>query len=921
MTPLKSGSRISASNAMADSGADLRAFLTTEQGIAAISETHVDWESMELLQAPPIVAALIGTVVRPKVRAKLTRSAIRLLGKLQIDLEGATLASRLVEKYEVSGRLSEGSNSITLRATNRSVQRQVVLKILRPGDPQEQRKSIRALGALADIPRLIAPIDAEEFEATSVSGDPIRLFCIVFPFINAPTLSDFLRSSPPISPSFFEAYVRQVAGVLESLESLESSHGDLHGRNILVEREDPELEFAVIDPSHGIGAQSPFARPSTDFSNFQEHLADALSSFQQQLRTTSVQKQLGPQLFSVVSQILRAKSMTFGEVLRLLEKDVRYDRWVREREAFLAKRFQQPKSLGLLRWEEISDPAKAVELFEPFPELFRRVKVFGNSLVVGARGSGKSTYLAALAYFPNASTKLVDPNEIFGILFSCRQGEFKQFSPDFVSFDAEGAACVKHLLCIKIIRRLLSTLATSASYEEILPGDDLERLYNFANNHAANTLTIARTHTSYAGALSNLAAAMVRWEELELRRLFAGDTKARSAKQPLLDELALHTFCTLVRLTFPRLATSQFYFLFDDAGEPNIPIAAQRVLNELVASSNAVYCIKLSAERYSYDLRTSRMRSLEETHDFSSFDIATAYATDPGIDSNRASIRGYFEKIIARRLTHWSYRSDDITLYLGDQVRKDRDALPIKEIVSRLAAGRKDAYYSGWDVIWQLADRTPRSLIELVSEIFATAKLRPSDPLSSSSDDGPRAISNRVQDRAVRAVSNRRLRSLEFTAGELTIQGQQVPLGRHLYLCAASFGAVSHRYLTRYGKNPSRARLDERLAIERNDTAKLDSTATRILELLVRYGIFDDSTLNVAFDDGQKKPVYVFNRIFCPAFGISFRRDAHLRLSAGKLAQYLLEPSEFAGRGTHFLAESDSDLAPPSLFDEESRHE
>src|ERR1035441_5434401 len=74
----------------------------------------------------------------------------------------------------------------------------------------------------------------------------------------------------------------------------------------------------------------------------------------------------------------------------------RYEQWLRDRSAFVTAKFAPPKPLGLLRWEEIADPAQAVELFEPYPELFRRGKLFGNSLIVGARGSGKSTYLAAL---------------------------------------------------------------------------------------------------------------------------------------------------------------------------------------------------------------------------------------------------------------------------------------------------------------------------------------------------------------------------------------------------------------------------------------------------------------------------------------------------------------------------------------------
>jgi hypothetical protein len=108
------------------------------------------------------------------------------------------------------------------------------------------------------------------------------------------------------------------------------------------------------------------------------------------------------------------------------------------------------------------------------------------------------------------------------------------------------------------------------------------------------------------------------------------------------------------------------------------------------------------------------------------------------------------------------------------------------------------------------------------------------------------------------------------------------------------------------------------LAIERNDTGSLNPEAGQILQMLVRYGIFDDSALNVAFDDGQKKPIYVFNRIFCPAFSISFRRDAHLRLSARKFEMYLLQPAGFVERGTAFLRGEAPRRGEKTLWEDDS---
>ncbi|MEE4208455.1 MAG: hypothetical protein V2I43_04215, partial [Parvularcula sp.] len=60
----------------------------------------------------------------------------------------------------------------------------------------------------------------------------------------------------------------------------------------------------------------------------------------------------------------------------------------------------------------------------------------------------------------------------------------------------------------------------------------------------------------------------------------------------------------------------------------------------------------------------------------------------------------------------------------------------------------------------------------------------------------------------------------------------------------------------------------------------------------------DDAKLQHARDDQVKKPVYVLNRIYCPAFGISFVRDEHLRLSREKMEMLLLNPQLFNRQGT-----------------------
>lgn len=916
---MPSSGRYSDANALASSGMTLGAFLQRPDLPRLLRDTHVDWVAVQLVSAPKEVERVLHQLNVISADNILTPAGVSLLSKVQLDLEAAVRKSSLAKRFEILSIIGTGRTSIALQARNRVIDRTVVLKVLRPSLPADTVSVIQRLGSVAGVPHLVAPIDAYSIPAKTVSGDHVTIHCLVFPFVAGTTLRDYLRTRPPVTPLFFGRFVEQVGSALAALEQHGLSHGDLHDRNILVSTDAHGLDFTLIDLSSGLESPTAPAGP-TDFQSFQEHLHNAMLLVQRQLPTLSVHKFLGPKLFFLIDAILRADSLTFADVLRLTIQNPLYDQWLADRSEFLAWKFRTPQPLGLLRWEEIADPAEAVELFEPYPELFEQVRRFGNSLMYGARGSGKSTYLAALAYFPGAKRRIVEPSEILGILFSCRQGEFKQLSGDFLEFTPRLRLLVKHVVVLKILRRMLSILASAAEADELQPATTLAALHAFFQPYLDNRVSIPQVAGSSTTMLKNLAAGVARWEEFELRRLFARDAATDEAGVTL-TELSLLQFCTLLRSEFTSLATTQFYLLFDDAGEPNIPRETQYVLNELVTSSNPVFCVKLSAERFSYYLRDSQARIIEETHDVTSFDIARAYGSESGRDHSRTEMKDYFAKIMRRRLEHWHYPSTDIAAYLGDQARRDAGVLPIRELIRRLADNSRDAYYAGWEVVWQIADKTARNLIEIVSEIFSRAKILPGNPSELVPMTSIGRISAVVQDRAIRAVSERRLRGLEFTPGEIEIRDRPFPLGRQLLLCATTFGAVSKRYLK--ASRQHTGRLDERLAIERNDSTRLAADADAVLQQLVRYAIFDDSARNVALDDSQKKPIYVFSRFLCPAFAISFRRDAHLRLSRGKFELFLLDPATFLKRGTAALQASyePGSVSQPQLWEEEGTDE
>jgi hypothetical protein len=171
-------------------------------------------------------------------------------------------------------------------------------------------------------------------------------------------------------------------------------------------------------------------------------------------------------------------------------------------------------------------------------------------------------------------------------------------------------------------------------------------------------------------------------------------------------------------------------------------------------------------------------------------------------------------------------------------------------------------------------------------------------------------VAMRDQDRAIRTISEKRLESLSQISGSISIRGRVVSLGRHLFETTAAIGSTFRKYLKADAK---RQRTRQHLAIERNDLGDLSSEAELVLRRLITFGVLDAGKAGFARDDEMKKPIYVLNRIYCPAFAIGYRRDDHLRLSAGKMELLLLDPQRFMRDGTRRLRE-DRGGGPDDLF-------
>lgn len=813
-------------------------------------------------------------------QGQITKSGKLIYSRIALHFHELDSPNALVMSYRLKRRVRSGKNSVIFEAEHIGLGNRVVLKFLRPGASDEIETALRKISTIDFGSEVVVPTDIFDVDVRDVTGQKLTVKCLVFPFASGESFAHFLETQGNhLNSHLVISFVKQVGAVLRKLELADAYHGDLHEENILVAKDTTgRVIFRVLDISYGaVGSTSREASRQSDLEYFKQHLLNILVSQKRFISNVSLRKYIGTNYHSKIQRILSDEVKTFVDVERVFEDEETIANYHRKKQAFINEKFKIPASFRLQRYEEFTDPSVAARLFVPFVELQSKINVFGNVYVSGNRGSGKSTYLSALAYFPSIEVPLVDPREVFGIYFPCRQGEFKAF-PKAAGSDGKK---LLHIVIFKILRRALE--AISSSRVETLPiqAKSLDNIQEFLNNFLPAP-GIVPIEPEVIPEIDNILGTL-RKVELDLQSLTP--SRVEPAVR-LLSPSDLKVFFDVIRDCFPTLARTKFHILFDDAGTPYVPQRVQASICDLMIASNNLYCIKVSAEKNSFKFLTCDEKILEVGHDYFEQDISynlVLGASGSGLSTKQ--LEQYFRRIVEERLKEFKYRSSNVEDYLGDHIGNHQ------QIMHRVLLRSRKPFYYGWTAVWNIADRTPRNLLELVSEIFAAAKI--------SKDTKPFEVMARDQNRAIVAISEKRLSGLSQFAGSLRLNGEKSSLGRQLHQVTATLGSVFHTYLVdqreavKGGKQPR-----QYLAIERNDLANLSPAAEEILKKLVTYGVLDSSRSLMARDDKIKKPLYVLNRIFCPAFRIGYSRDENLKLSAGKFEQLLLSPREFKKSGT-----------------------
>jgi hypothetical protein len=600
--------------------------------------------------------------------------------------------------------------------------------------------------------------------------------------------------------------------------------------------------------------------------------------------------------------------------------------------------------LGLYKAEWLSN--KLFDLFTE-PGYFSELKTSRPCVLIGGRGTGKTTVLKGLSYegqlsFADGNKSVINSWKFFGIYHRVNTNRVTAFRGPELS-EAQWSACFAHYLNLLFCSQLLEF----ASWYE---------------RNTDNVLTLSeRDFAPFKATLGLRNDGNLRELAHELRlKVLKFEASINSVQDEPPETLSMQAApvdaLAQALLSCPELKGKQFFFLIDEF--ENFEDYQQRILNTIIKHSPSDYTFKIGVRELGWRERATLNpnEQLTSPADYARISIAerlddskfkhfaervlsvrfanvTAEPLQPAALFPRLTELEEAEKLLDRTealkivkriksavpsdlekaaselplsvkffLTYWVDSHPETTLGVeirawldGDSAARARYDNHFYASLFSIRNGKRGIrkYYSGWDVMLSLCAGNIRYLLELVHLSVVLHIEKGGDPFS--------PIDPETQTLAAQSVGRKNLSELEG----LSVDGARLTklllsLGRVFGVLAASPG----------GHTPEA----NQFHLREDASGESDDKAAGLLKHAVMHLALVRFAGSKALDERDTKAYdYMIHPIFAPFFVFSHRKKRKIKLTSTQLLALVDRPREGIDIALKSNNRQSDDLLPDQL--------